>query len=85
MKAAFLLLLAVLCSAAQAEDVVVWVPAASPPPQVTSSTATLTPEGVYWTFNSARSSVTLTPLGALPLAVALLTTLPASTSAWVRV
>ena len=65
MKASSLLIAVLLGVAAQAEDLTVLVPLNPAPVQRTTSSATLTPSGVYWTFNSPRASTTLGPKGEL--------------------
>ena len=62
MKASLFLLAALVGFAAQAEDLVL-VPVDPAPVRLNSSTATLTPDGVYWTFRTPKTSVTLTPRG----------------------
>ena len=70
MKAASLVLLGLVSVGAVAEEVVLVVPMHpaplrwSPPVRATSS-ATLTPNGVYWTFDTARATTTLGPRGEL--------------------
>ena len=39
------------------------VPVDPTPVRASSSSATLTPDGVYWTFRTPKASVTLTPRG----------------------
>ena len=63
MKAMLIILAGVVSLAAQAEDVTVLVPVGATPARLTTSTATITPNGVYWTFNTPKASVTLTPRG----------------------
>ena len=62
MKAGVLVLAVLVGFAAQAEDLVL-VPVDPAPVRFNSSTATLTPDGVYWTFRTPKAAVTLTPRG----------------------
>jgi hypothetical protein len=62
MKTMLIILAGFASCAAQAQDAVL-VPVGSASLQPTTSSATLTPNGVYWTFNTPKASVTLTPRG----------------------
>jgi hypothetical protein len=69
MKAFSFLIALLLSVAARAQDLTLLVPLnPTPVRQATSQTtssATLTPNGVYWTFNSPRATTTLGPNGEL--------------------
>jgi hypothetical protein len=62
MKAGLVVIAALAGLAAEAEDLVL-VSVDPAPARFNSSTATLTPDGVYWTFSTPKASVTLTPRG----------------------
>ena len=63
MKAMLIILAGFVSLAAQGQDFAVLVPVGTTPARLTTSSATLTPNGVYWTFNTPKASVTLTPRG----------------------
>ena len=62
MKTMLIILAGCASFAAQGQDAVL-VPVGTTPARLTTSSATLTPNGVYWTFNTPKASVTLTPRG----------------------
>lgn len=62
MKAMLIILAGFVSLAAQGQEAVL-VAVATTPARLTTSSATLTPNGVYWTFNTPKASVTLTPRG----------------------
>lgn len=64
MKAMLLMIAAFASSVAHGADYVV-VQAGPTSVQRTTSSATLTPSGVYWTFSSPRATTTLGPRGEL--------------------
>jgi hypothetical protein len=65
MKAFSFLIAVLLGVAARAQDLTLLVPLNPTPDRQTASSATLTPNGVYWTFNSPRATTTLGPNGEL--------------------
>ncbi len=62
MRYAVLVLLCLASWGLRAQDFVL-VPIGVPPVRLNTSTATLTPDGVHWTFSTPKASVTLTPRG----------------------
>lgn len=62
MKTMLIILAGFASCAARGQDVVL-VPVGTTPVQLTTSSETLTPNGVYWTFNTPKASVTLTQRG----------------------